>query len=162
FTFQGHRLFVIGNHFISKGGDQPLYGHFQPPVRSSEVQRHKQAQLVNDFVDQIVGADASADVVVLGDLNDFQFSETLSVVEGGGPVTATVDGISIDKTKPVISYTGNAGTYAADEFVHISCLAADGLSDVASTTCSDIDGPAYTFGLGTHPFSAMAIDNAGN
>ena len=64
-----------------------------------------------------------------------------STLKGGGTVTATVDGISIDKTKPVISYTGNAGTYAADEFVHISCLAADGLSDVTSTTCSDIDGP---------------------
>ena len=85
-----------------------------------------------------------------------------STLKGGGTVTATVDGISIDKTKPVVSYTGNAGTYAADELVHISCLAADGLSDVASTTCSDIDGPAYTFGLGTHTFSAMAIDNAGN
>ena len=26
-------LFVIANHFNSKGGDQPLYGRFQPPTR---------------------------------------------------------------------------------------------------------------------------------
>jgi hypothetical protein len=248
---------------------------------------------VNDFVDQILGADPSADVIVLGDLNDFQFSDTLSIVEGGvlhvlvdtlpiaeqytydfdgnsqaidhilfganlfgnavyaydivhvnsefavkvsdhepqvvriglprptisasrspaansagwssvdvtvsftcvdplsalaacpapvlvsgegrdqsvsrssslkggGTVAATISGISIDKTKPVVSYTGNAGTYAADETVHIRCIAADALSDVASTTCADIDGPAYTFGLGAHTLSATATDYAGN
>lgn len=31
-----------------------------------------------------------------------------------------------------------------------------------STTCADIVGPAAGFGLGAHPFSATAIDNAGN
>ena len=56
FMFNGHHLFVIANHFNSKGGDDPLYGHIQPPVRSSEVQRHQQAQVVHDFVDQIVTA----------------------------------------------------------------------------------------------------------
>jgi predicted extracellular nuclease len=39
FTFHGSRLFVIGNHFNSKGGDQPLFGHFQPPILSTEAQR---------------------------------------------------------------------------------------------------------------------------
>ena len=29
---QGHKLFVIVNHFNSKGGDQPLFGPSQPPV----------------------------------------------------------------------------------------------------------------------------------
>src|SRR5919109_46489 len=35
FFFNGHHLFVIANHFNSKGGDQPLEGHLQPPTRSS-------------------------------------------------------------------------------------------------------------------------------
>jgi predicted extracellular nuclease len=83
FTFKGARLFVIANHFNSKGGDQPLFGAFQPPARSSEVQRHQQAQIVNDFVDSILAVDEDANVVVLGDLNDFDFSDTLSIVEGG-------------------------------------------------------------------------------
>ncbi len=48
--FGGHTLFVVANHFNSKGGDDPLFGRFQPPVRSSEVQRMPQAQVVNDFV----------------------------------------------------------------------------------------------------------------
>src|SRR5262249_43616253 len=40
FMFNGHHLFMIANHFNSKGGDAPLFGHFQPPTRLSEVQRH--------------------------------------------------------------------------------------------------------------------------
>ena len=43
FTWRGRTVFVIANHFASKGGDQPLFGRFQPPTRSSEVQRHRQA-----------------------------------------------------------------------------------------------------------------------
>ncbi len=74
---------MVANHFNSKGGDQPLFGRFQPPARSSEAQRHQQAQIVNDFVDAILAIDANANVIVLGDLNDFEFSQTLAIVKGG-------------------------------------------------------------------------------
>jgi predicted extracellular nuclease len=83
FMFEGHKLFVIANHFNSKGGDQPLFGRFQPPVRSSETRRHQQAQIVHDFVQSILTADPGAAVVVLGDLNDFEFSETLRTLSAG-------------------------------------------------------------------------------
>jgi predicted extracellular nuclease len=82
FEYGGQKLFVIGNHFNSKGGDDPLFGRFQPPNRRSEVQRHQQAAIVNDFVDRILAADRKARVIVLGDLNDFQFSKTMDIVEG--------------------------------------------------------------------------------
>jgi uncharacterized protein len=81
FSFHGHHLFVIANHFNSKGGDDPLMGRFQPPVRSSEVQRHQQAQIVHDFVGQIESADPNANVVVLGDLNDFEWSDTVQILQ---------------------------------------------------------------------------------
>jgi uncharacterized protein len=83
FLFRGHHLFVIGNHFNSKGGDHPLVGRFQPPTRSSEVQRHQQAQVVHDFVASIEAADPNAYVVVDGDLNDFEFSDTVTTLKGG-------------------------------------------------------------------------------
>jgi uncharacterized protein len=83
FMYRGRKLFVIGNHFNSKGGDDPLFGRFQPPDRRSEVQRHQQAAIVNDFVDRILAADRNAQVIVLGDLNDFQFSQTMDIVKGG-------------------------------------------------------------------------------
>jgi hypothetical protein len=83
FRARGRKLFVIANHFNSKGGDHPLFGHFQPPVRSSETQRHQQAAIVNDFVDDILAADPDANVIVLGDINDFEFSETVDILAGG-------------------------------------------------------------------------------
>jgi predicted extracellular nuclease len=43
-------------------------------VRSSEVQRHEQAAVVNDFVGKLLASDKKANVVVLGDINDFEFS----------------------------------------------------------------------------------------
>ena len=74
FVFRGQTVFVVANHFNSKGGDQPMYGRFQPPTRSSETQRLAQATEVNDFVAQLQDVDRRANVVVLGDLNDYQFS----------------------------------------------------------------------------------------
>jgi predicted extracellular nuclease len=82
FRFNGHRLFVVANHFNSKGGDQPLFGRFQPPQRATEVQRNQQAQVVHDFVAELDAADPAANVVVLGDLNDFEFSTALARLEG--------------------------------------------------------------------------------
>jgi len=83
FLFNGKRLFVVANHFSSKGGDQPLFGRFQPPARSSETQRTRQAQVVNDFVDSILALDRNARIVVLGDINDFQFSSVMATLTAG-------------------------------------------------------------------------------
>ena len=83
FTFNGHTLFLIVNHFNSKSGDDPLFGFAQPPVLVSEVQRNQQAQIVNDFVDAILALDPSANIVALGDFNDFQFSTPLAILKGG-------------------------------------------------------------------------------
>jgi predicted extracellular nuclease len=82
-SFNGHHLFVIANHFNSKGGDQPLFGRFQPPTRGSEVQRNQQAQIVHDFVAGLEAADPDAAVVVLGDLNDFEFSSAVTTLRAG-------------------------------------------------------------------------------
>jgi predicted extracellular nuclease len=81
FTYNGHRLIVIANHWNSKGGDDPLWGRDQPPVLSSEVQRRQQATIVRDFVQDVFAVDANAEVVVLGDLNDFEFSNPLMILK---------------------------------------------------------------------------------
>jgi predicted extracellular nuclease len=82
FTWKGRTLFAIANHFASKGGDDPLFGRWQPPIRSTEVQRHAQATAVNGFAKQILASDKKAYVVALGDINDFEFSETTQILEG--------------------------------------------------------------------------------
>ena len=87
FTFRGNPVIVVANHFNSKGGDQNADGRFQFPLQSSAVQRAGQAQVVHDFVEGALGADKKADVVVLGDLNDFQFSPAINALR-----TGTADG----------------------------------------------------------------------
>jgi uncharacterized protein len=83
FRLHGKPVFVIANHFSSKTADDPLFGRVQPPVRASEPARHGQARAVNDFVDQLVAADPRVNVIVLGDINDFEFSQTVELLEGG-------------------------------------------------------------------------------
>jgi predicted extracellular nuclease len=83
FTYNGHHLFVIANHFNSKGGDDPLFGHGQPPTLVTETQRSQQATVVHDFVAGLEAADPDAAVMVLGDLNDFEFSPPLATLKAG-------------------------------------------------------------------------------
>jgi len=90
FRVHGKKLFVVVNHFSSKGDDQPLFGPAQPPTRFSEIARHGQAAIVHDFVAELLAVDAQANVVVLGDVNDFEFSETVNILEAGGVLRTLV------------------------------------------------------------------------
>ncbi|HIQ12526.1 MAG TPA: hypothetical protein EYH29_06630, partial [Caldilineales bacterium] len=82
FIFQGYKVFVIVNHFKSKGGDDALFGRVQPPVQHTLAQRTAQAQAINDFADKILRLDPNANIVVVGDLNDFDFSNALTALKG--------------------------------------------------------------------------------
>ncbi len=84
FTVDGQQIIVIANHFNSKGGDQPLYGPAQPPVNSSETQRLAQAQAVGSFVAGLLAINPHANIVVTGDLNDFQFASSLAPLAAAG------------------------------------------------------------------------------
>ena len=84
FTFRDKTVFAIANHFSSKGGDDPLFGKWQQPERVSEEARHLQAQEVRSFLDELLAADPAANVVVLGDINDFEFSQTIDIMVGSG------------------------------------------------------------------------------
>ncbi|MFF1511361.1 endonuclease/exonuclease/phosphatase family protein [Streptomyces sp. NPDC058326] len=90
FVFRGRTVFVIANHFGSKGGDESLVSHHQPPNRSSEAQRLLQAQAVNAFVKDIVALEKQADVLVVGDINDFEFSGTTRALTDGGALYPAV------------------------------------------------------------------------
>ena len=83
FVWGDKTIFAVVNHFSSKGDDQGLFSRWQPPTNFSEGPRHGQAAVVNEFVDDILALDKDANVVVLGDINDFEFSETVEILEGG-------------------------------------------------------------------------------
>ncbi|QZA79271.1 lamin tail domain-containing protein [Deefgea tanakiae] len=137
--FNGHKLFVVANHFNSKGGDQPIGGRFQPPVLSSEVQRNKQADIVASFVTDIRNINPNAKVVVLGDLNDYQFSTPVAKLKAAGLVdlveklpeneryTYVFEGNS--QVLDHIMATENLSRVADYDIVHVNAEFADQASD---------------------------------
>ncbi|MER5980944.1 endonuclease/exonuclease/phosphatase family protein [Streptomyces sp. NPDC001857] len=107
FVFQGRTVFVIANHFNSKGGDQGLTSQYQPAARSSEVQRHQQAALVNGFVKDILDTERKANVIALGDINDFEFSGTADVLEGDGELWSAIKSLPREERYSYV-YQGNS------------------------------------------------------
>lgn len=87
---------------------------------------------------------------------------TCSATNGVGLTSSVPITIKIDKTPPVVTFKGNATTYAVDQTVNITCSASDSLAGIESTNCKEITGPAYSFSLGINDFSAKATDKAGN
>ncbi|MEW1697664.1 endonuclease/exonuclease/phosphatase family protein [Streptomyces sp. NPDC093249] len=107
FVFRGRTVFVIANHFGSKGGDESIVSHHQPPNRSSEAKRLLQAQAVNTFVKQIVAVEKQADVLVLGDINDFEFSGTTKALTDGGVLYPAVKSLPRGERYSYV-YQGNS------------------------------------------------------
>ncbi|MGX1761907.1 endonuclease/exonuclease/phosphatase family protein [Streptomyces lydicus] len=135
----GSRVFVVANHFNSKGGDQGLDSRFQPPARSSETQRTAQARLVNTFVKDLLAKDPKADVVVAGDLNDYQFSPALKDLTAGGVLTDQVGRLPAAERYGYV-YSGNSQvldhmltsrplTRSDYDIVHLNAEYADQASD---------------------------------
>ena len=77
FTFGKKTLVVINCHLRSKRGDAPTFGSLRPPVRFTEPQRLEQTRRIGDLVAQLRANRPQAGIVVLGDLNDFEFSPPL-------------------------------------------------------------------------------------
>lgn len=143
FTWKGRTFFAVANHFSSKGGDDPLFGRWQPPTRFTEEDRHKQAAEVRGFVDTVLGADSDARIAVVGDINDFEFSETVDILVGHGDTKLT----DLPRTLPeeeqyTYVYQGNSQVldhillspqFVADTFdydiVHVNAEFADQISD---------------------------------
>ncbi|MGD6751225.1 endonuclease/exonuclease/phosphatase family protein [Streptomyces sp. BH105] len=107
FSFRGKPVFVIANHFASKGGDQGLTSQYQPPARSSETQRHAQATVVNAFTKDILKAQPDADVITLGDINDFEFSGTAQRLEAGGALWSAIKSLPRQE-RYTYDYQGNS------------------------------------------------------
>jgi predicted extracellular nuclease len=122
FEANGEEITIIGNHFKSKGGDDPLFGMNWPPIRKTEAQRKLQAQVVRDFVDTILDADAL--VMVTGDLNDFQFGEPgegldhpIAILEGGPGEVALTNLINLEKDAERWTYVYDGNSQVLDHML---------------------------------------------
>ncbi len=139
FSFRGKKLFVIANHFNSKGGDLGIDSRFQAPSRSSEVQRGKQAVVEQAFVAKLLAADPYAKVVSVGDFNDYQFSPALAALTKDGVLRDLVNELP-EKEQYSYVYQGNSQVldhilvspevgYAKYDVVHINSEFAQQASD---------------------------------
>ncbi|GGA29480.1 endonuclease/exonuclease/phosphatase family protein [Okeania sp. KiyG1] len=89
FEFNGQEVSVVSNHFSSKGGSAPILGVEQPfdtrqedtSVNGSLDERQAQANAVQGFVADTLTADSNANLVVLGDFNEFEFVSPLNTLE---------------------------------------------------------------------------------
>lgn len=106
FEFNGETVLVINNHLNSKLGDTGEYGQKQPPVKGSEKQRHQLAQTVNNFVKEVVADNPDENIVVLGDMNDFQFTDTLKIL-AGDELTNLVNKVALPNRYSYV-YSGNS------------------------------------------------------
>jgi predicted extracellular nuclease len=86
---KGNVVTIVNNHFSSKGGSSPLFGLIQPSIGLQEDPsvnggvniRTAQAETVKDFVDGILAQKRKANIVVLGDFNEFEFISPLKILE---------------------------------------------------------------------------------
>ncbi len=97
FEFNGETVTLVNNHFSSKGGSAPILGTAQPfegrqedpTVNGSLDERQAQSEAVQGYVSGLLGSDPSANVVVLGDLNEFEFVSPLTGLESAGLTNLT-------------------------------------------------------------------------
>ncbi len=96
FNFSNKELVVINCHLRSKIGDSSNYGSLLPPVRYSEPQRMAQTRQIQAHLTQIKSTRPQVGIVVLGDMNDFEFSPPLRELSREGNLLNLVDTLPIE------------------------------------------------------------------
>ncbi len=165
FLINGQAVHIVGNHFKSKSGDDPIFGTASaagvPFERITEEQRKAQAQVVRDFVNTIFAEDSNALVMVTGDLNDFEFGEPgegpddpLSILEGVFGEVPLTNLVFDEKGAEKFSFVfdGNSqvldhmlvspallGANVAVDFLHFNASFASSIGDDPTTTIRAAD-----------------------
>ncbi|WP_211748034.1 5'-nucleotidase C-terminal domain-containing protein [Paenibacillus sp. Marseille-Q4541] len=156
FEFRGEKVIMIANHFNSKSGDQAPFGAVQPPTLTSEVQRHEIAKIVNNFVKGIVTENPDANIIVTGDLNDFQFTPTGTILKGN-ELDNLIDTLPLGEQ---YTYTYDGNSQVLDHILVSKNLTASSVVDVVhlnadfsptSGRVSDHDPVVAQINLGSEP-----------
>ncbi len=78
FSRRGRSFTVINNHLSSRFGSTPVFGAVQPFVQAGEDERGAQTGALNEVVDALLARERHARILVLGDLNTFQFTDEIA------------------------------------------------------------------------------------
>jgi predicted extracellular nuclease len=119
FKFRGKEFKVINNHLTSRFGSTPIFGGPQPFVQAGEEERKDQAEALNEVVNALLDAGKSnrkkaskaGRIIVLGDLNTFEFtSELTEILPGTGSdkvLTNLIDTLTDDNVY-TFNFEGNS------------------------------------------------------
>jgi predicted extracellular nuclease len=86
FRFRGRRYTIVNNHLTSRYGSTPVFGATQPFVQAGERERAAQARALHDYAAALLARDRAARLLVVGDMNTFEFSDELHLRLAGRPV----------------------------------------------------------------------------
>ncbi len=138
FTFNGQEVTVINNHLTSRRGGNSLFGNVQPPNIGSAEVRANQATVINSEVNAILADDPNANVVVLGDLNGFDFEEFQQILSGG--VLTNLSQTLDVRDRATFNFQGNS--QALDHVLVTNNLADDAQYDIVHVNVDFVDQPA--------------------
>ena len=139
FKFGSEEVTLVNNHFTSLGGSQPLFGAFQPPAFGNADRRLAQAQAVNAFVTSLLASNADAQVAVIGDLNDFEFSPTLAALDGSdtGAQILTNQVLDVDVSEDRFTFNFEGNSQVLDHFLVTTTLDPITSFDIVQTNVGD-------------------------
>jgi 2',3'-cyclic-nucleotide 2'-phosphodiesterase (5'-nucleotidase family)/endonuclease/exonuclease/phosphatase family metal-dependent hydrolase len=138
FRFNGQEVTVINNHLTSRAGSTALFGNVQPPNIRGDAERTAQAVVLNNEVDAILADDPNANVVVLGDLNGFDF-ENFQQILSGGVLTNLSQTLPV-RDRSTFNFQGNS--QALDHVLVSNNLAGSAQYDIVHVNVDFVDQPA--------------------
>jgi predicted extracellular nuclease len=83
FWFRGRTFTVINNHLTSRFGSTPIFGGPQPFVQAGEDEREAQCLALHQVVRKMKRFNRHARIMVLGDLNTFEWTNDLTEILPG-------------------------------------------------------------------------------
>jgi predicted extracellular nuclease len=83
FWFKGRTFTVINNHLTSRFGSTPIFGGPQPFVQAGEDEREAQCLALHQVVRKMKRFNRHARIMVLGDLNTFEWTNDLTDILPG-------------------------------------------------------------------------------
>lgn len=132
----GEDFIVIGAHLNSKGGDTPLFGNIQPAQLHSEAERVALATAINAFIKKGLAKNKDANIIVAGDMNDFEFSAPLTALKGA-ELTNMID-VADAADRYTYSFQGN--NQVLDHILVTNSMAKDAQVDVIHVNTNVLEG----------------------
>jgi len=86
FNWENQEFILIALHLVSQSAKSPDWGNIQPPENPEQWKREAQMMLIRDLVKKLLKENRVRNIIVIGDMNDFPWSNTLRLLKDAGLV----------------------------------------------------------------------------